>query len=784
MILLDTGCPCSGVTHPPRPDIAPGLQALPDRQMLGFRDIRRALLARLNDHAALEGWRVDPAQAVHRDLGVMVLDFAAYVLAVTGFYDARIAERAYLAPAPDAETLAEIVALIGYIPRPAMVASVRLALETSGVDPVTIPALTAFRSEGFDGEKPQVFEALVPSTVWPQRNRWALAPLAETDFNGTLLFGAGTVPHPGAVLVVADTGITLAGAGRVTDIRSEQDANGTRFRRVRLDADGTTALAALAGTARDTLSATLLRLDGGASPYVTTPLSISGTSAEMHLDAVYGQLRAGDPVVLEAGGTLYPGSITLHEVDPVPFTRTIDSTSVTQTVLQSRIEFDLLTSPDDTANPRLHFAPARMGELAARGRETVVLDDMLAGVDLVGPVVPLGEAPALAPVMLQGAAKAGAEISATVVQTADSTGTLTPADTAKAFATALKQPIRAYGNLIHAVRGETVLNEVLGSSDGRTSFQRFALKKKPLSWVENAALPLGRSPYFDLAVDGIRWTHTRHLTLNGPEDQVFALETLPDGSTEVCFGDGVNGAIPPSGTGNVVALSYRYGGGATKPPAGAITQFKRPVKDIALIHSPLPATGGADAETPDELKRTAPDFALTLDRAVSVADFEAMARSYTGVLNARAAWGWQSGRQRALVKIVMIPDQGDPSADLDSYLEDRAAPGVLVEVRTAAGDTRTLSVDVLKQEEYLSDDVKAAIKLALFDDLTGLLSPRNVEIGAPLMRSRLTERLHAVAGVAAVLSLRLSGSDMGSATAPAEGTDWFDVEATTSIGVT
>jgi hypothetical protein len=99
------------------------------------------------------------------------------------------------------------------------------------------------------------------------------------------------------------------------------------------------------------------------------------------------------------------------------------------------------------------------------------------------------------------------------------------------------------------------------------------------------------------------------------------------------------------------------------------------------------------------------------------------------------------------------------------------------------GDTPALFIDVLKHPDYVADDVKQAISAMLFDDLTGYLSRRNVQIGAPLLRSHLTQRLHAVAGVAAVQSLRLGAVDMASAVAPAAGFDWFDLAATTSIGV-
>jgi predicted phage baseplate assembly protein len=720
---------------------------------------------------------------VHRDLGVMLLDFAAYVLAVTGFYDARIAERAYLAPAPDAATVQEIVALIGYVPRPAMVARMRIALEAAGADPVAIPPGTAFRSDAFGEEPAQIFEALAAGIVWPQRNRWHLAPIPETDFNGTLLFGTGAVPHQGAVLALATTSLSKAAAGLVREVRPVRDGSGTQFRRVRLDAAGSTAVMTLSGTPTADLEAHLMRITGGLSPHAATPISVSGKTATLHLDAVYGQIRADDIAVLEAGGALFPGKVTTVITDAVQVTRTIDGTELKQTVLQTRVTLDLLETPTGTARARLHFNPARMGPLLARGKETVTLSDMASGAILEGPVTALGEAPALGSTLLQGTARRGAEISATVARNEDDSGRLAPGVDAKDFAAPLMQPLTAFGNVIEITRGERVLNEVLGSSDGQSPYQRYTLRKKPLSWIESAADSTGRSPFIDVAVDGIRWRRVGHLTEAGPEDRVYALIARPDGDTQVAFGDGVNGAIPPGGVANIVALSYRHGGGAAKPPAGTVSQFKRPVRGVSRIHSPLGATGGADAEGPDELKQTAPGFALTLDRAVSVADFEAMAHSYSGILNAQATWGWEVRRQRALVRIAMIPDAGDPSAELRDYLEARAAPGLAVEVTTAQGQSLPLAIDLVKSADHLAETVAAEAETALLDPFTGFLVPRRIRIGAPLLRSELVARLHAVPGVTAVASIRLGGAELGLAATPSAPFSWFDFTSQLGIGV-
>ena len=59
------------------------------------------------------------------------------------------------------------------------------------------------------------------------------------------------------------------------------------------------------------------------------------------------------------------------------------------------------------------------------------------------------------------------------------------------------------------------------------------------------------------------------------------------------------------------------------------------------------------------MRVAAPRSALTLGRAVSLDDFEALARGFPGVVNAAAAWAFDGRLQRATVKVWIISDGGD-----------------------------------------------------------------------------------------------------------------------------
>ena len=113
-----------------------------------------------------------------------------------------------------------------------------------------------------------------------------------------------------------------------------------------------------------------------------------------------------------------------------------------------------------------------------------------------------------------------------------------------------------------------------------------------------------------------------------------------EGQATLSFGDGPAGRPvqgPAQGEANVRA-SYRFGGGtAGNVPAGRLDlSYERP-RSIEAVTNPLPATGGADPEDAGEAARNAPRSLRVLDRAVSAADFQAIARSVPGVGVSRAS---------------------------------------------------------------------------------------------------------------------------------------------------
>jgi predicted phage baseplate assembly protein len=315
-------------------------------------------------------------------------------------------------------------------------------------------------------------------------------------------------------------------------------------------------------------------------------------------------------------------------------------------------------------------------------------------------------------------------------------------------------PLTIYGNLIEVTRGETVANEVLGSADATIAFQTFKLKQKPLTYVADPNDPDRVRPQLDVRVNGILWRRVRSFLEAKPDDQVYVVRQNEAGESLVIFGETVR---PPSGVNNVTA-SYRHGAGAAKPPAGAIAQLARPVERLRSAFNPVGARGGSDAESPRDVRRNGPRAALTLGRAISLPDFEALARAYPGVVNATAAWAWDAGYQRAAVRVWVVSDGASIAGDVASSLRAQSDPNVPLSVAEAIRVPTALIIDLEIDPRATGDLVRAAVRDALIDPVTGALALPNVQVGRPMFRSFVLQKIMAVSGVLSVRSLVLDGA--------------------------
>jgi hypothetical protein len=212
--------------------------------------------------------------------------------------------------------------------------------------------------------------------------------------------------------------------------------------------------------------------------------------------------------------------------------------------------------------------------------------------------------------------------------------------------------VRIYANVVPATHGETV-EEVLGSGDGHAPNQRFGLKKPPLTYV-SAANARGSESSLEVRVNGVLWQEVSSLYPLKPADQNYILRIQDDGTTIVTFGDGTKGARLPSGLENITSV-YRSGIGLEgNLKAEQLSLLKTRPLGVSEVTNPLPATGGAPRESLIEAQVNAPATVRTLDRIVSIRDFEDFAQGFVGIGKAQAVPLWNGETQQVHITVAGV----------------------------------------------------------------------------------------------------------------------------------
>jgi hypothetical protein len=223
--------------------------------------------------------------------------------------------------------------------------------------------------------------------------------------------------------------------------------------------------------------------------------------------------------------------------------------------------------------------------------------------------------------------------------------------------------VTIYANVAPATNGQTV-GEVLGDGDASQAFQKFALHQKPLTYV-SAPTPAGAQSTLSVTVNDITWHEKPDLASLTPGDHGYITQTDNSAQTTVIFGNGEHGARVPTGSSKVKAV-YRYGiGSGGNVAATLISQLATHPLGAQGVINPLPATGGADADTLDQARRNAPFTVLALDRLVSVSDYADFARTFAGIGKASST---RISDGRKVVVYVTIAGAEDIPIDTTSAL--------------------------------------------------------------------------------------------------------------------
>lgn len=253
------------------------------------------------------------------------------------------------------------------------------------------------------------------------------------------------------------------------------------------------------------------------------------------------------------------------------------------------------------------------------------------------------------------------------------------------------------------------------------------------------------------------WKARQTLLSDAAADTHFAVEIESDGTARLRFGDNTNGRRPESDS--AFTATYRIGNG-TAGNVGANTLILCSDLNVTTCTNPLPALGGTDPETADQIRRRAPQAFLTQERAVTMADYERVTEMNTQIENSVATLRWTGSWYT--VFITAEPKCAAPLSttlrqELKTHIDRYRLAGQDLELAPPQYVSLQIGLTVCVDPAYFSSDVERALtdvlgSRMLCDGTKGVFHPDNFTFGQTVYLSPIYAAARKIAGVTSVVA--------------------------------
>lgn len=349
----------------------------------------------------------------------------------------------------------------------------------------------------------------------------------------------------------------------------------------------------------------------------------------------------------------------------------------------------------------------------------------------------------------------------------------------------------AHGNIVLADHGRTLPEEPLGIVPESTLFHtapisehcaennpvpipprfRPTLREAPLTHAATYDLQKPPSsaaaamrwesrdllPKIELNKKKDSWLPKRDLLNSWATDQKFVVEIESDGKAFLRFGDNRYGMRPNSDT--EFTATYRVGNG-TRGNVGAESIVHIVSNDSAIraIRNPIPAQGGKEPESMEEVRQKAPSAFRVQQRAVTEDDYARVAERNPQVQRAVATFRWTGSWRTVFLTIDRLGGKEIDAPfkqEIRDHMDYYRMAGHDLEIEEPIYVSLEIEMSVCVHPEYFKSDIKAALIEAfssrlLPDGERGFFHPDNFTFGQPVYLSSLYATAQAVQGITSV----------------------------------
>lgn len=241
--------------------------------------------------------------------------------------------------------------------------------------------------------------------------------------------------------------------------------------------------------------------------------------------------------------------------------------------------------------------------------------------------------------------------------------------------------------------------------------------------VPSADLRFDRDPSTGAAIAAwVRWHARPHLYDSSVADRHFAIERA---TGVLRFG----ARVPAAGT--QIIASYATGGGAAgNVPANTVRELRTALPYIAGVDNPVPAGGGASAESTTEIEMRGPQVIRHRDRALSAEDYEWLARGASPEVartRCEPLRGPDGHAQRGWITVLVAPKSTAPypapSPELTRRIRQAVAERAPATAALRIEAPQYVVVSVLATLAPEDPSVAAAVEARVRDALNRFLHP-------------------------------------------------------------